>query len=69
MIEVIHPGSRVTIGGDVEALVLAVMIMTDGVQYKVAWWDGRERREEWIDPAEIGSGEGEMVKVGFKGTE
>lgn len=66
MIEVVRPGSRATIGGDVEAVVLAVMLMTDGIQYKVAWWDGRCRNEAWIEPAEIGPGpEVERVKVGF----
>lgn len=51
------PGCRVEIGthkSPVKALVLEASIGAEGaVRYRVAWWDGRHRRQEWLDSCEI----------------
>jgi hypothetical protein len=55
-IEVIPPGTQVLIGnGDdrITGTVLEVIIGFTGVQYKVVWWSGRERKEQWMQPLEL----------------
>lgn len=50
------PGYPVEIGmgGDKFAgIVTAVTIYPYKVAYKVAWWDGRDRIEEWLTEAEV----------------
>lgn len=50
------PGTRVRIGGDIPGIVTQVCIRGESsltVQYLVAWWDGRRRVSEWVDPIEI----------------
>lgn len=52
--EVIKPGTRVTIADNIEAVVDAVQIETsDRVSYAVVWWDGRNRRREWLAAPEV----------------
>jgi len=53
-IEVISPGSKVTIGEDITATILSVTIEPGGaVSYKAAWWSGRTRYQETIDASEV----------------
>lgn len=53
-IEIIAPGSDVTIGKDVRALVLQVAIKRGSrVEYEVAWWDGRRRVTDWLLDTEV----------------
>ncbi len=51
--EVIQPGSRVSVGdaeGRFEAFVAAVQIgMNGSVNYRCSWWIGREFKDMWID--------------------
>lgn len=48
------PGSTVMIAeGRVEAKILQVAIGLDEVRYQVSWWDGRDRKEVWIQVHEI----------------
>ena len=50
---------RVRIGGDIDAVVTANTIRQGpgGVLYvaelQVVWWDGAERRQQWIEPWEV----------------
>lgn len=49
-LSVLAPGETVTIGGDIRATIVALMIgQADAVSYKLAWWSGRELRQEWVD--------------------
>lgn len=65
------PGYPVEIGsgGDkIQGIVTAVTIYPYGVEYKVAWWDGRDRCEVWLTEAEVSPAErAPKVKVGFAG--
>lgn len=57
-----------TVAGDLPAVVSAVQIGTaDAVRYLVVWWDGRIRREEWVDPSELSEADQDQLRIGFIG--
>lgn len=66
-IEVMQPGSPVTIGEEIEAVVFGVMLRDKGyVQYEVAWWDGNTRNSKWLDQSEVRCVEKTgAVRIGF----
>lgn len=72
IIEVYDTGTKVKIGayGDmVPGIVTAVAIYDWGVQYQVAWWNGRDRKSEWLNHLELkfdAEAEGNKREVGFK---
>lgn len=56
MITVIPPGTAVAIGSDppFTGQVTGVAIYANNrMLYQVAWWSGREHREQWLEPTEI----------------
>lgn len=53
VLEVYQCGSRVCLDRDIEAIVTEILIEGYSVQYKVAWWDGRARNEQWVNAAEV----------------
>ncbi|QEL18300.1 hypothetical protein [Limnoglobus roseus] len=69
-------GSSVTVGYPANAANSVPGVVT-GVQigegnlvtfYRVAWWDGRTRREEWLSPTEVVPGESVTAcRIGFTG--
>lgn len=62
------PGTRVTIGDDLPAMVSAVQIgANDAVRYLIVWWDGRVRREDWVDPSELSETDLDRLRIGFIG--
>ena len=64
---VIEPGSRVTLPGDWPGTCTAVAVYTGGrVVYQVAWWNGRQREERWLDASEVTAGDAETMKIGFE---
>lgn len=52
---------------DISGKVSGVAIYPDGVQYRIVWWNGRERKEEWVHSFEITLDEGNRATVGFSG--
>lgn len=68
MIEVFAVGSAVMLHGDIPASVLSISIRSVfDVDYKVVWWDGRNRKEEWVDHREVDAvGQNDTFKIGFK---
>jgi len=44
-VEIIHPGTP--------AEVDAVMYSRNGVEYRITFWDGAQRRVEWVNRSEI----------------
>lgn len=61
-------GSTVMIGPDkdLEATVLAIQIEEDCVKYQVSWWDGRTRKNEWLQSCEVNAHGGTVsIGVGF----
>jgi hypothetical protein len=76
MIEIIQPGSPVLIGGhrnhrekseSIPATVIAVMIEENRhVTYKCIWWQGRDRKELWLESIEVERmPETQQQKIGF----
>jgi hypothetical protein len=53
---IIKPGTPVTLGPEceIQATLLEASVKGDCyVQYRVAWWDGNERKTEWVEEAEV----------------
>lgn len=65
--EVIKPGSKVLIAGNVDATILTVSIRHDSVSYEVVWWSGLTRTTAWLEPFEITIGELTPLLIGFMG--
>lgn len=61
-------GSAVTVGGDVPGVVTGIAIYETGVKYLVAWWQDRNRNEEWLNEREIQADSAERQVIGFKET-
>jgi len=66
-LRVLAPGCKVKIAGEIAALVVGVWIKEGpNVSYSVVWWDGRQRREEWVTDSEVEPiGQAVRVGVGF----
>ena len=66
---VFSPGSMVYVGHDddlLKAKIIEVCISVDRIQYKVAWWASRERREAWVESYEISQfASPAQIKIGF----
>jgi hypothetical protein len=68
-LEVLRIGEVVSIGfGEkIQGIIMEIAISKDGVMYKVVWWNGRERNEEWVMACEIEAGLGvDRQKIGYK---
>ncbi len=74
---VMQPGMQVTIGSDDNSLYgrilqTGITISHDGtsIRYRVAWWDGTTRYDEWLEEWEVEEWDDdsltETVVVGFK---
>jgi hypothetical protein len=68
-IEAFAVGSTVTIGDDINGLVTGILLDGDGLQYKVAWWSGRERKCEWLTNDEVHPVNPIAVRIGFRNGE
>lgn len=70
-IEVISPGANVLIGdGKIQGQCVSLSIDpgTDGyrISYKVVWWDGNTRKNEWLEECEVqAASKGDGLKIGF----
>lgn len=62
-------GTVVTIGpkDDGTKGIVAAILISNGtrVQYKIAWWDGRTRHEEWLEAFEIVGKASDRCTIGF----
>ena len=48
-------GSRVYVtGGETEAIVTAIMMETDGMQYRIVYWAEGIRHVDWVYGFELG---------------
>jgi hypothetical protein len=54
---IIRPGTEINLdrhGEELLGIITQVCIsQNDAVQYQVVWWDGRQRRLEWINACEL----------------
>lgn len=68
MIQVIRPGTKVhLVQGEIENATVTSIQITPGdrVLYKVVWWDGPDRKEQWLESFEVSIERPEYVQVGF----
>jgi len=68
MIELFEVGTRVFIGGKIEAIVTAVMIRAEQqIQYECVYWDSNVRKCEWVFSLEVRSEKDTVaIQIGFK---
>ena len=68
---VIRPGTKVRIGGDIDGVVTGVMLRNHGPsEYEVSWWSGKTRALAWFEPFEVtvhDSGDFTVATIGFGG--
>lgn len=70
MIEVYPDGSIVEFvhGEGITGKITGVMIELDSeVSYRVAWWDSRTRKNEWVRADEVKASTNQRIKIGFGG--
>ncbi len=60
--EIQVPGEDVLPG-----IIIGIQITQEGVRYRIAWWDDRIRRDEWMEEFEIKvkPSEARHLKIGF----
>jgi len=47
------PESTVCLGEGLTGVVLEICIKSSGNQYRVVWWDGNNRKSEWLEECEL----------------
>ena len=63
-------GAIVKIGIDrkIEGIIQGIYIREDGVTYSIVWWDGNQRRNEWLYGNEIFENTAPVLNIGFMGS-
>ena len=66
-VEVMPVGSSVLVGDDIPATITGVWIREKcHISYQCVWWNGRERKECWLERHEVqGLEETQGTTVGF----
>lgn len=60
------PGTEIALWGDVKAMVSSTCVNIDGsVEYRVAWWDGRTLRQEWVQAGFVLGDHKDERRIGF----
>lgn len=44
---------KIGVGEKIEGIIVGVAIYPHSVRYEVAWWNGRDRQEKWLDSSEV----------------
>lgn len=68
-IDVLACGTPVVLGPDrdIEGTVIDVGVRSGVVQYRVAWWSGRERKTEWLEACEVHcADDAGVLRIGFR---
>jgi len=66
--DIYKPGTEVVLQDDIPAIITGVYICSEScVQYECAWWNGRSRCKEIIEPSEITGTKSrtKKIKMGF----
>ena len=67
MIEILPIGTKVIIGGSIQATIIGISIREqNNLTYEVMWWNEGNRKTEWLWPIEIEASPDKMYVVGFK---
>jgi hypothetical protein len=65
--DVYAPGTPVTIGDKIDAVIVALQIDAGwNVTYHVAWWNGNTRETQWLISDEITAAKESATTIGFK---
>ncbi len=68
--DVLPVGSAVRVGGEIDAVVNAIMIRgKDVVQYECVWWDGNTHHSKWLHDREVQPTSEETLPIGFRRVE
>lgn len=68
MMNVYKPGTKIKIHG-LDARVLQVCISNQEITYEITYWNGNDRKKEWVHAFELDSTEeSEQLRIGFKNT-
>ena len=66
--DIYKPGTQVVLQDDIPAIITRVYIHPENcVQYECAWWNGRSRCTEVLEPSEIvgTKNRSKKIKMGF----
>ena len=59
-------GTMVDIEKDIQGKIVGIQLDQNGTMYKIAWWNGRERKCDWLYDIEIlRFSEPKSVQIGF----
>ena len=73
MIDVLKYGSKVLVGHGNDSFIATVIGVAiyedDRVQYKIVYWDKRERKDVWVNKSEVCTNDSrctvKTMKIGF----
>ena len=66
-VHVYQIGSRVLLGEEIKGLISGVCIRSNGyITYEITWWNGNDRKVEWVQVDEISPIEPKSQRIGFK---
>jgi len=63
---IIKPGSVVSIQGQNDIKVVAVYITQSGVRYECGWWDNRSYNTRYFDEAQVETNNATKISVGYE---
>lgn len=50
----------------ITGLVVGICISINGIEYQVVWWEGRNRKCDWINSVEVTETSDSLQRIGFK---
>lgn len=64
--EVYEPGTKILIQTDIAGYIDQVLVTRTGnVLYKCIWWNGKDRKEDWLHPDEFTVEIKNTIPIGF----
>lgn len=66
-LEVYPIGKKVMLADNIPGIITAILIEPKNcLQYKVSWWNGRDRKSEWVNSFEVDPEDyRDCLKIGF----
>ncbi len=66
-LSVFAPGTACVLGDGIPGIITGIMVDAAGIQYRVAWWEKRTRKHEWVYDYEINgkADTSERISIGF----
>ena len=64
--KIFKPETKVTIGVNIKGVINEVLITSnEKVEYKISWWDCRNRKNEWFESHEVSGRREDKKDIGF----